>query len=66
MNSNDIMYGENYPIIDIRETEEKIYLFVEAKANKCICQKCKAICGSKHYKHTRHIQIHLYITKKHG
>lgn len=56
INLNNLIYGDNYPIVDVKITEDKIELYVESKVKKYKCPTCGAICESTHDTHTRHIQ----------
>lgn len=55
-NLNNLIYGDNYPIVDAKITEDKIELYVESKVEKYKCPTCGTICESTHDIHTRHIQ----------
>ena len=53
INLNNLIYGDNYPIVDVKITEDKIELYVESKVKKYKCPTCGAICESTHDTHTR-------------
>ena len=56
LNLNELMYGEKYPIVDVKFNEEKIELYVESKSTKCYCPECGEKCTYIHAVHIRHIQ----------
>lgn len=50
------MYGENYPIMDVKMFDDKIELYVISKSTSCLCPECKRECNYTHNTHERHIQ----------
>lgn len=56
INLNTLMYGEEYPIIDVIINDDKIELCVESKITNCKCPKCNENCEHTHNVHKRYIQ----------
>lgn len=53
---NNFLFGDNYPIYDVEENDDKLILYLKSKMHKCECPYCHEISNSYHSTYTRIIQ----------
>ena len=51
-----LLFGENYPIYNVEEIDNKVILYIKSKLHQCECPYCHQISDSYHSTYTRKIQ----------
>ncbi len=53
---NTFLFGNNYPIYDIEENDDKLVLYLKSKVHECECPHCHQVSNSYHSTYIRIIQ----------
>jgi transposase len=53
---NNFLFGDNYPIYNIEESDDKLVLYLKSKVHECECPFCHEISNSYHSTYERFIQ----------
>lgn len=51
-----LLFGENYPIYNVEEIDNKVILYIKSKLHQCECPYCHQISDSYHSTYIRKIQ----------
>ena len=53
---NTFLFGDNYPIYNIEENDDKLVLYLKSKVHECECPHCHQVSNSYHSTYIRIIQ----------
>ena len=51
-----LLFGENYPICNVKENNNKIILYIKSKLHQCECPHCHQVSNTYHSTYIRKIQ----------
>lgn len=51
-----LLFGENYPICNVEENNNKIILYIKSKLHRCECPHCHQVSNTYHSTYVRKIQ----------
>lgn len=51
-----LLFGENYPICNVKENNNKIILYIKSKLHQCECPHCHQVSNTYHSTYLRKIQ----------
>lgn len=51
-----LLFGKNYPILNVKENNNKIILYIKSKVHQCECLHCHQVSNAYHSTYVRKVQ----------